>query len=213
MRLPSGLTVSGVTLNDVQRERMRKIATPVNAHLVVAAVLVLLCLYLGVRLYMVSGSTGTQGSEAIVVAQSRVAAANLAAEKLRGVDSKLQASDTEAQKFYTDRLPYAYSDVAAAIGTLAKETNVRWSRASYVQAAPTDGVTELRIDGAVMGDYVSVAHFINAMERSKSFFLIENLALTGAQGGLVNLQLRIGTYIREPMPAYTAAQTATGAHP
>jgi hypothetical protein len=211
MRLPSGLTVPGVTLNEQQRERMRNLATPINAHMAVAAVLVLLCLYLGVRLYMVSGNVGAQGDEAVVVQQSRVAAANVAAQKLRGVDAKLQASDTEAQKFYTDRLPYAYSDVAASIGAIAKETNVRWSRASYVQAISADGVTELRIDGAVTGDYVSVAHFINAMERSKSFFLIENLALTGAQGGLVNLQLRIGTYIREPMPA--VQQAAAGAQP
>jgi len=211
MRLPSGLTVPGVTLSEQQRERMRNLATPINAHMAVAAVLVLLCLYLGVRLYMVSGNVGAQGDEAVVVQQSRVAAANVAAQKLRGVDAKLQASDTEAQKFYTDRLPYAYSDVAASIGTIAKETNVRWSRASYVQAISADGVTELRIDGAVTGDYVSVAHFINSMERSKSFFLIENLALTGAQGGLVNLQLRIGTYIREPMPV--VQQVATGAQP
>lgn len=211
MRLPSGLTVPGMTLSEQQRERMRNLATPINAHMAVAAVLVLLCLYLGVRLYMVSGSVGTQGDEAVVVQQSRVAAANVAAEKLRGVDAKLQASDVEAQKFYTERLPYAYSDVAASIGAIAKETNVRWSRASYVQAVSADDVTELRIDGAVTGDYVSVAHFINAMERSKSFFLIENLALTGAQGGLVNLQLRIGTYIREPMPA--VQQTGTGAQP
>jgi hypothetical protein len=203
--------VPGVTLNEQQRERMRNLATPINAHMAVAAMLVLLCLYLGVRLYMVSGNVGAQGDEAVVVQQSRVAAANVAAQKLRGVDAKLQASDTEAQKFYTDRLPYAYSDVAASIGAIAKETNVRWSRASYVQAISADGVTELRIDGAVTGDYVSVAHFINAMERSKSFFLIENLALTGAQGGLVNLQLRIGTYIREPMPA--VQQAAAGAQP
>lgn len=211
MKLPSGLTVPGMTLSEQQRERMRNLATPINAHMAVAAVLVLLCLFLGVRLYMVSGNVGTQGDEAVVVAQSRVAAANVAAEKLRGVDSKLQTSDAEAQKFYTDRLPYAYSDVAAAIGAIAKETNVRWSRASYVQAISADGVTELRIDGAVTGDYVSVAHFINATERSKSLFLIENLALTGAQGGLVNLQLRIGTYIREPMPM--VQQTAAGAQP
>ncbi|MEK6398395.1 MAG: hypothetical protein V4734_09940, partial [Terriglobus sp.] len=185
MRLPSGLTVPGMTLSEQQRERMRNLATPINAHMAVVAVLVLVCLYLGVRLYMVSGNVGTQGEEAVVVQQSRVAAANVAAEKLRGVDNKLQASNQAAQTFYTDRLPYAYSDVASAIGAIAKETNVRWSRASYVQAASANGVTELRIDGAVTGDYVSVAHFINAMERSKSFFLIENLALTGAQGGLV----------------------------
>lgn len=210
MKLPSGLTVPGMTLSEQQRERMRNMATPINAHMAVVAVLMLVCLYFGVRLYMVSGNVGTQGDEAVVVQQSRVAAANVAAEKLRGVDSKLQTSDAEAQKFYTDRLPYAYSDVAASIGTLAKETNVRWSRASYVQAVSVNDVTELRIDGAVTGDYVSVAHFINAMERSKSFFLIENLALTGAQGGLVNLQLRIGTYIREPMPA---VQQTAGVQP
>jgi hypothetical protein len=210
MKLPSGLTVPSTTLSEQQRERMRNLATPINAHMIVAAVLVLVCLYLGVRLYMVSGNVGSQGDEAVVVQQSRVAAANVAAQKLRGVDAKLQTSDVEAQKFYTERLPYAYSDVAAAIGTIAKETNVRWSRASYVGMVSADSVTELRIDGSVQGDYVSVAHFINAMERSKSFFLIENLALTGAQGGLVNLQLRIGTYIREPMPAM---QQTTGAQP
>lgn len=213
MKLPSGRIVPGVTLSEAQQERMRAIATPINFHVAVAAVLLLLCVYLGVRLYVVSGNTGAQGEQAIVVEQSRVAAAEVAAKRLRGVDTKLQLSDAEATTFYTDRLPYAYSDVASTIGVLAKESNVRWSRASYVQAAPANGVTELRIDGSVAGEYTAVARFINALERSKSFFLVQNLALSGAQGGLVNLQLRLGTYIREPMPGYAAAQASTGATP
>ena len=90
---------------------------------------------------------------------------------------------------------------------------MRWSRASYVQAAPSNGVTELRIDGSVSGEYRNVAEFINGVERSKSFFLIQNLALSGAQGGLVNLQLRIGTYLREPMPGFASAQAAEGSKP
>lgn len=213
MRLPSGATVPGITLNEAQRERLRALATPINAHAAVAAVLFLLCLYLGVRLYVVSGSTGTQGDQAIVVEQSRVAAAEFAAKPLRGVDTKLQVADADATRFYTDRLPYAYSDVAASIGSLAKQTNVRWSRASYVQLAPANGVTELRIDGSVSGDYVAVARFINGLERSRSFFVVQSLALSGAQGGLVNLQLRLGTYIREPMPGYATAQAVNGATP
>ena len=211
VRLPSGITVPGVTTNEATRERMRKLAGPLNLHIAAVAVLGLLCVYLAVRLFLVSGNTGTQGDEAIVVAQSRVAAADVAARPLRGVDTKLQASDAEAAEFYQTRLPYAYSDVAGAIGTLAKTNGVRWSRASYVQALPADGVTELRIDGSVAGDYTSVARFINAVERSRSFFVIENLALSGAQGGLVNLQLRIGTYIREPMPLYATTPASTGA--
>lgn len=213
MRLPSGATVPGITLNETQRERLRALATPINAHAAIAGVLLLLCLYLGVRLYVVSGNTGIAGDQAIVVEQSRVAAAELAAKPLRGVDEKLQASQEAANAFYTDRLPYAYSDVAAAIGSTAKVSNVRWSRASYVQAAPANGVTELRIDGSVSGDYTSVAHFINALERSKSFFLIQSVALSGAQGGLVNLQLRLGTYLREPMPTYATAQALNGSTP
>jgi hypothetical protein len=212
MRLPSGITVPG-GLNDARRESLRKALSIVNLHFAAAAALLLLCLYFGVRLFLVSGNTGAQGDEAIVVAQSRVAAAEVAAKPLRGVDTKLGESDAEATRFYEARLPYAYSDVASSIGALAKATNVRWSRASYVQAAPTSGVTELRIDGSVAGEYRNVAEFINAVERSKSFFLIETVALSGAQGGLVNLQLRIGTFLREPMPGFAAAQATAGSKP
>jgi hypothetical protein len=212
MRLPSGITVPGNS-NDARREQLRKTLAPINLHFAAVAALLLLCLYFGVRLFLVSSNTGVQGDEAIVVAQSRVAAAEIAVKPLRGVDTKLQSSDAEATKFYEGRLPYAYSDVASSIGAIAKASNVRWSRASYGQAIPANGVTELRIDGSVAGEYRAVAEFINAVERSKSFFMIQNLALSGAQGGLVNLQLRIGTYIREPMPAYATAQATSGSQP
>ncbi len=202
MRLPSGITIT-----EDQRKRLTAALSPVNLHMAGAVALLLLCIYFGVRLFMLSGSTGVAGDEAIVVAQSRVAAANLAAKPLRGVDGKLAASDEEAQKFYKDRLPYAYSDVATQLGALAKASNVRLSRASYVRAASANDVTELRIDASVAGDYRSLAEFINGLERSKSFFLVENLALSGAQNGLVNLQLRIGTWIREPMPLLSDAPT------
>jgi type IV pilus assembly protein PilO len=38
-------------------------------------------------------------------------------------------------------------------------------------------------------------HFINGLERNKTFFLISGLTLTGQQGGLVNLRLRLNTYL------------------
>jgi hypothetical protein len=39
-------------------------------------------------------------------------------------------------------------------------------------------------------------HYINGLERSKTFFLITGLTLTGQQGGLVNLRLKLNTYLR-----------------
>ncbi len=213
MRLPSGITVPGFSSSGDRRDRLREALSPVTLHAIAAAFLLLLCLYLGFRLLAVGGSTGSKGDDALAAAQARVTAAELAARPLRGVDAKLAASDAEAARFYNDRLPYAYSDVAAQLGAIAKRTHVRLSRASYVQAVPGNGVTELRIDASVSGDYRSLAEFINGLERSRSFFLIENLALSGAQNGLVNLQMRLGTYIREPMAVSSAVQAANGAQP
>ncbi len=207
MRLPSG-----VTLSNERRERLQQAVSVLNLHVVAAVLLLLVCLYFGVRLILLGSSTGAQGEAAIAAAHSRVAASEVSARRLRGLDSKLQASDAEAARFYRDRLPYAYSDVAAQLGLVAKRTGVRLSRASYVQALPDNGVTEVRIDAAVTGDYSAVAHFVNGLERDPSFFLLETVALSGAQNGLVNLQMRIGTYLREPVTP-TAAPASAGARP
>ncbi len=212
MRLPSGITVPGFSPNRGKRD-LREVLSPFTLHIAAAAILLLLCVYFGYRLIAVSGSTGSRGDDAIAAAQTRVTAAELAAKPLRGVDTKLSASDAEAAQFYRDRLPYAYSDVAAQLGAIAKRTGVRLSRASYVQAAPENGVTELRIDASVSGEYRALAEFINGLERSHVFFLIENLSLSGAQNGLVNVQMRLGTYLREPMAVSASAQAGNGGQP
>lgn len=207
MRLPSG-----VTLSNERRERLQKAVSLLNLHIAAAGVLLLLCLYLAVHLVLLGGSTGTQGDAAVAAAQARVAAADMSARRLRGLEAKLQASDVSADRFYRERLPYAYSDVLTQLGTVAKRTGVRLSRASYVHSVPENGVTELRIDAAVTGEYGALARFLNGLERDPSFFVVENVALSGAQNGLVNLQMRIGTYLREPLENIPGAPAA-GARP
>jgi type IV pilus assembly protein PilO len=48
------------------------------------------------------------------------------------------------------------------------------------------------------GQYSDLMHFINGMERDQDhvFFIINGVTLNGQQGGLVNLRLRLTTYIR-----------------
>ena len=83
-------------------------------------------------------------------------------------------------------------------------------RVQYVQAPPAHGLTEVRMDAQLTGDYRSLAQFLNGLERNRSFFLITQIALSGQQSGIVNLRIRFITYLREPMPA-SAATTAGGA--
>ena len=57
------------------------------------------------------------------------------------------------------------------------------------------GLAEVRMDASLSGEYAPLMHFINGLERSKTFFLIKGLTLTGQQGGLVNLRLKLDTYL------------------
>jgi len=174
--------------------------SPLNLHLAGAALLLIVNLYLLVHIALVWSSSGSAGEDALVTARSEQIAAEIAARPLRGLDGKIAQSSSDADKFYSGRLPFAYSNVAAELGALKTKYNVRLTRVQYLQQVPANGVTEVRMDAALTGDYRSLAGFINALERDRSFFLISAIGLTGQQSGLVNLRLRITTYLREPMP-------------
>src|SRR6185437_9518416 len=83
-----------------------------------------------------------------------------------------------------------------AIGDLEVKSGVRLSRVSYTQGAPGSYLTEITIDAGISGDYPQIMRFINGLERDQTFFVIRAMSLTGQQGGLVNLRLRVSTWLR-----------------
>ena len=99
------------------------------------------------------------------------------------------------------------------LGKLRERTGIRLSRVQYLTAAPANGLTEVRLDASVTGEYKSLALFINGLERDRTFFQIQNITLNGQQAGQVSLRLRISTFLREPMPGLAAAQAESGAQP
>ncbi len=60
---------------------------------------------------------------------------------------------------------------------------MRRTRTSYVQTPGVAGLAEVRIDTSLSGEYAPLMHYINGLERSKTFFIINGLTLTGQQGG------------------------------
>lgn len=194
-------------------DQVREWMSPLNVHVAVGALLLLANLWLLVHLVILGFGGGASGAQAVIDARAQQATADLAARPLRGLDTKLLTSQEQAKHFYTSRLPYGYADVATELGALRQRTGVRLSRGQYVQAAPVNGLTEVRMDYALTGEYKPLALFINGLERDRMFFLIQNITLSGQQNGLVNLRLRIGTYLREPMPGLATAQAESGSRP
>ncbi len=76
------------------------------------------------------------------------------------------------------------------------KSGVRLSRVQYTQGASSNELTEISMDCGISGEYPQIMHFVNGLERDQNFFVIRSMALTGQQGGMVNLRLRVSTWLR-----------------
>ena len=73
---------------------------------------------------------------------------------------------------------------------------MRLTRVQYTQGKPGPDLTEISHGRRISGDYPQIMRFVNSLERDQTFFIIRAMALTGQQGGLVNLRLRVSTWLR-----------------
>jgi type IV pilus assembly protein PilO len=179
----------------------RALLTAVNLHYAAVAALLVVALYMAAHLLYLSGALRAHNADALNEQRVLLTKAQIQAKPLRGLDAKLIQSTADADAFYVDRLPYAYSQVAAELGRLAQRSGVRLMHVQYAQNPVLSGehaLTEVHMDAGVAGDYRPVVEFINGLERDRMFFLVNGINLTGQQSGMVNLRIRITTYLRPP---------------
>jgi len=131
----------------------------------------------------------------------------LQAKKLRAdVDrgEKIRASLPQAGKdcdsFYQQSFrdsSTGYSHIEADLGEIAAKSGVKISGITFKQKEVKDrGVTEIRIAADLDADYPAMIQFINGLERSKDFYLLDGLHLTSASTGGLRLDLELHTYFR-----------------
>lgn len=196
--------------------RARALLTAVNLHYAGVAALLVIVLYMAAHLLFLSQSLKEHDADALNQQRVLLTAARVQAQPLRGLDAKLTASTEDADEFYADRLPYAYSQVLAELGHLTQKTGVHLANVQYApQPVLTReyALTQLHMDASVSGDYRPIVEFINNLERNKMFFVINGIGLSGQQTGMVNLRIRLTTYLRTPngieVPAPPSPAAAT----
>lgn len=204
------------------RERTRDLLTPLNLHWSAVGLLCLINLYLLIHMVVAWRAASSRDAEALNQQQVQLTAAKIAARPLEGLDGKLRMASLAADQFSLERLPVSYSEVATEMGRLAKSNTVRLTRATYTQT-PVNGdaagqLTQVQIDAGLSGDYRGLMLFLNGLERNRIFFLISGVTLTGQQSGVVNLRIRVVTYIRgsgsvEDMAAVQIAPPAAATDP
>jgi type IV pilus assembly protein PilO len=116
---------------------------------------------------------------------------------LNGIDKKLMDTRADIKKFYAERVPTLWSQISSELHKLEQENGI--SEKSSIRYAPEDtGLPDLqrvKIETDVAGDYVKIAHFINALERDKLLFLIQQVSVT-AQAGTVELEIKFETFLK-----------------
>lgn len=116
---------------------------------------------------------------------------------LRGMDKMLDQAEADLASFYRDRFPAQSSAIPEELGKLAGANGVKVSEVRY-SSEPTEqaGLQRVSMDATLAGDYLQVAKFINALERDRMFFVIDEVTLNEQQGGFVKLQLKLETYLK-----------------
>jgi hypothetical protein len=118
-------------------------------------------------------------------------------EPLRGLDKKVALAKDEIDQFYRDRIPARESVISDAMGKLAAENGVKLGQVKYETKDPEQvGLTPVLMEANCQGDYLHIVRFINALERDKTFFLVNTVVLGDAQAGTVKLQMKLESYLR-----------------
>ncbi|MGC1374379.1 MAG: hypothetical protein WA824_19745 [Candidatus Sulfotelmatobacter sp.] len=118
-------------------------------------------------------------------------------EPLNNLDKKVLIANKQITEFYKQRFPAEDSQIATQLGTLAGANGVTIEGARYKVLEPGIGrLAPVEMEAELTGSYVSLAKFINALERDDTFFIIDSIALAGEQKGPIKLQMKFETYLK-----------------
>jgi Tfp pilus assembly protein PilO len=208
--------MSSSRIPSLWRERL---TSPLTWHYAAFVVLLAAVIVLSIRFGLDWSATSGSSSDALAAKQVQLKARDLETAPLRGLDKRVEDSRAQMSAFYSKRIPPNYSSIATRIGELALKGPVRLTRVQYSQGPPGSYLTEITMDAGITGEYQQIMRFVNSLERDQTFFVIRGMALTGQQGGLVNLRLRVSTWLRPAdvpsglaptQPAGAAADTPQG---
>lgn len=203
---------------------IERLKSPLTWHYVGFALLLLLVIGLSIRLGFDWAATNTRSTDALAGKQVELKALDLQTAPLRGLDKRVDETRDQMRSFFDKRIPASYSSISSRIGDLEVASGVRLTRVQYTQGQPGPDLTEITMEAGISGEYAQIMRFINSLERDQTFFVIRAMALTGQQGGQVNLRLRVSTWLRRadaeasglpstPQPGEAANASSSAARP
>jgi len=90
-----------------------------------------------------------------------------------------------------------YSAISQDLGELSRSAGLRSDTITFHQLSPdARGLVQIDIATAVEGDYDGLIQFLNKLEHSENFYVLDSLALASSSAGKLRLNLQLRTYFR-----------------
>jgi Tfp pilus assembly protein PilO len=120
--------------------------------------------------------------------------------RLERFKSELPADEKQWDEFFTTHFHPAgagYSAISEDLGDLSRAAGLRSDTISFHQhEADARGLMQVDIATAVEGDYDSLVQFLNKLEHSENFYVLDSLTLASSSLGKLRLNVQLRTYFR-----------------
>lgn len=122
--------------------------------------------------------------------------------RLRSLVSKVETARKAGDNFmgdYFTNQQTAYSTLLEELGKAAKDAGIQEREHSFtmepIEGSDTLGM--LTITANYQGSYADLVQFVNRLDRSRKFLILESLTATPQQNsGVLNVNMKLNTFIR-----------------
>lgn len=134
-------------------------------------------------------------------------------ERLRQAEARVDDNAAIVEEFWTETVKSRAPGLTEAweeIDRLARETNVIKGRTGYDRDLLDVGLEQIKATMPVEGRYFDLVRFINRLERSERFFLVEEVRLSQRESNdaTIRLDCSISFYLK--VPTATEAPATAG---
>lgn len=126
-------------------------------------------------------------------------------EKTKALVTKAERARQEGDGFlteYTTDRRTTFSTIFAELERVAREAGIQPRPASYEldQVEGSDALYQMSISAAYEGSYANLTRFVNLLDKSPRFLIIESLMAAPQQsntGDLLSVSIKLDTFVRE----------------
>ena len=116
-------------------------------------------------------------------------------ERLEKLSAQLEGSEKDRQRLFTAHFiprQAGFSEILPQLDAIAAKSGVLKTRVDYtIDGAPHYGLSSVRMNVPVTGQYSSIVKFIKDLEHSDTFFIINSIEVRGAGAGSANADLAL----------------------